>query len=535
MILFKISEIKACRIILPICICVCLIIRISFEINHPDYQADKTAQIQAAYNLKNGHSVTIAIPENNDISHIEYIPLSSWPIWYSVLVALIDLFITNLLISSIIIDCFFVILLYLSIFFIFRYLQIKYCLQIIFFLFLTSTKGLFTVLTSTDLISLSLFSTSVAFVLYCVDNKQDKNLYITGSFITVLSVAFRFAYSPIVFSIPIALLFLSILKKNKYEIYRNIKYLIGVIIGVIVLYFAQKLTTNQFSYLSDSPNKLHFYFSNISKFDNFIYSILFANIDYNYIFNGILNNVPVSKTTIITSINVLTIIVSIFALYKLIIFAYHNLLKTKETNKLSFVFLVICVLCINILMLVFLSIISPPQTTWTKFWTYTMETRYFAPSFIFLFLSFILILNDSQSILLKGLVLGLIFVPILITTTDLIANKKKIDSPSFTNDTSKQQLLILNFINEVNRKYPIVIAENNYRSYLYSLCNVDVIPAYNYEDLIKQRIIKSNEPRIFLLIIKNKATDIENEFIHQNNLVEIAKINDSIIYQTVIQ
>jgi hypothetical protein len=352
----------------------------------PMYNPDKLEQLIAAKHWSEGHGVVKAHYVMEDELTLAYEPLIQWPPGYSIAIGL--LLKTHWHIHTIvtILDMFFLILL---LFFSFIFLQSlpfewKKSLWILWAGLLLNTAIAWH-LTSVDFISYTLFFGGLTLILP-TDNQPRRFAGIIAGLLLGLCFWFRYAYIPQVF----AVLAIGGLYQWKFNRITLMKVWVPAGLTITLLfgtYFFLFKTGNP-GYI-DSESK-GFYFSNLGKFNlNFLSESLTGMVGIERILSP---RIPFLSLLL----NIVLCGGILWVLYKIIVTAPKSRYAWPILGS---------VIIANLLLLIYLSLTNSPQTWAQGGWTFVQENRYYAPSWIALWMLLTWYLSHRKSKYLEQMIL----------------------------------------------------------------------------------------------------------------------------------
>ncbi|MCB9046928.1 MAG: hypothetical protein H6550_12420 [Chitinophagales bacterium] len=387
--------------------------RISLTLHYMDLLPDKVRHILAAKNMNEGHGFATSYQSIENVTETVYTPITAWPPGYSILVGAMQKITGGYLSAAIAIDVLSVILFYLGLYVLLdRYKeQLNKSIAAFILIFFGVSLAPFGQLSSTDLLSISFFMFAVGLFMKWIDNGMKTNwvvlLFVLSAFIPAFA---RYGYYPIVFIFPIFLFALFLLKRDKAYLFRSVT-LFVLFGGLIALYAYYQYRLSGVTPATTLPERhrvddgVSIYWENIKEFNEFVYNGILSDFFITNRLSGTLALIYKSIKLLIT-----------FAFCFLIIHVCYREYISKRLRNVNLFILVTYL--VNVSFLVLLSLKNPMDRSMTGdvlyVWTYVIELRYFAPSYI-LALIFVLY-NYGNWSRFEGLFVNAIIMPLVIVS-----------------------------------------------------------------------------------------------------------------------
>ncbi|MEM6631009.1 MAG: hypothetical protein AAF694_15110 [Bacteroidota bacterium] len=255
--------------------------------------------------------------------------------------------------------------------------------QLIFLGFLGVSPAFLHPLPATDLMSLALLSLSMALLFW----SSDRNVIVfLSSVFLCLTVSLRFAYIPFLAALPTC--FFLVLATN---FTLKQKWLALTIYSILpfcflIFLYAQK---KNLPFLSDQHAQL--FWEHLLHIDFFpVKALVYFNRDHLAYLAQHFFFPPEALAFLMVFMSILMLAVTFQTWYKWLRSDFRHL----EQCAIFFAGIFLA----NVTLLVYLSATSPPETDWLPFWTFVMETRYFAPSQYVLVLTLTYLTSRSNNI-----------------------------------------------------------------------------------------------------------------------------------------
>ena len=387
-----------------------------------------------AKNFVNGNGLTINKVLADGISE-NFVPVSSWPPGYPVLVGIISfIFHISILNAAIVFDCLSITLI---IYFSRQILltvncQLKwvnlYTLLIGFFLFD------FSELPATDLNALGFYLLSIAVTLKFIKKGEIGKFFLLGLIvINFIPFSLKYLYAPLIFIPPVYLFWLGLKTNNKILRKAGLQFTISTIVLTIVLFSFQQIYTGNAAYVTQAITG--FFFSNLR---NFYYIVIssFTNIVFDYSFLQRLHIIKFGDYYFL--IWWTNLILSILLIYYFIKTASKKRVS-QFSLKFHYITLGSLTCFITLFELILLSVRYKIKTK-SETWTYIQEARYMA--FIVLFLQqvyFIYIYDNWATLKTRLLKLSGYAIAFFLTieiihgiyfTTKILSNRNEFYNPN---------------------------------------------------------------------------------------------------------
>lgn len=252
----------------------------------------------------------------------------------------------------------------------------------LFLLYLVLTPTLLHPLPATDLVCLALLSSCIA-ILGREPLAYPPWRILLASLLLAICGEIRYAYLPFMWLFPAVLFVYAYWKKRSKQIWPTFLYLLSfpTLFSLYSLLYPDPLP-----FLSDRGNTL--FWHHLSHIDLFPLKALFYFNSSHISWLADFSHLPEMLWSILG-------ICSSLAIIFLVGRTWGKWWK-KEEEWGSLLFLGI--LLVNVGSLVYLSLTTPPETDWLPFWTFVMETRYYAPSQYIMVLSLLYLASNSYRI-----------------------------------------------------------------------------------------------------------------------------------------
>ncbi len=372
------------RCLFFLAVSVTLLLRGEYEVVYNDYGTDKVIQLSAAKNLLEGKNISRCYADPSDLSIDNYSTFSLWPYGYPLIASFVSVLTGDLLRAGILLDIGAVILL------IFVSLQLVWLLGVdrrgmmAVLLFLGFTHAPFCYITSTGLIALSFYMLAFWYSLRLLLRGEQHILkwVLLGSFLFLPSF-FRYAYYPLVAPIPLTIHWIGWKTRRKSLITGSMISMITAGALIAAQAAVMKWNTGQYSCVSDYERGL--FLHHLLHIDPFPIRALFHAHTLLWRLGLPPGSMLHKSALIVGSCAVLGVIA--FQMMKKRVWQFAP--EDKEVLWKAFLMIGGLTVFLNITPLMFLSITCPPQSGWISFWTFVQETRYYAPSMLFIILFFV--------------------------------------------------------------------------------------------------------------------------------------------------
>lgn len=492
-----------------------ILVKIFYVFFFSDTGTDKMYQLVTTKNAIEGKNISLYYYSVDNLSLQVEEKIYKWPHGYNYLILIINFIVNDVFLSSVILEIIFSILFLYIIFLTSKLLNVSNLIIILGLTFFTFNLSLYQYSGATELIGITFF---YATIFICLKNINDTKLK-TNDFISSILLMFpafvKFSFYPIIFTIPISLLFFSFFKKDKIVFYKSLIYFIGSFLFI----FIQSLLLKKYSGHSNLMDNIEsgFYLNNLLKFDSFFLNSFF-NSDYlvkyfNYIFKDKISSI------IVLILNFLIVLTFLF--FELL--RFYRFIKNKSYN-LDFMLNLfgLVLFAVNILYLIYLSISY--NFPLDNYWTYVEESRYFIPIKIYFQIYFFFIILKY----VKSKILNILVSIILLFNVIYFI---KISSTSNIWTIKKTKDIKIEYLDYLQRKYDnFLFIDNKLNTIIWaSLKNIKTIDRHSYKRLINNEYY--SEDNINLIIeIFNEPSENENNFLKTNNAVLIKEELDSKFY-----
>jgi hypothetical protein len=378
----------------------------------PLYNPDKLEQLIAAKNWAEGHGVSRASYVMKDTLTLEFAPLVQWPPGYSLVTGL--LMNSRISIHTIVtlVDGLTLLLfaLFSIVFIQSLHFEWKHSAWILWIVIMLNTS-LSWQLTSVDFISITLFWGAITLILP-TDNQAGRFSGILAGLFWGLCFWFRYAYIPQVLAlIAIGGVYQWIFQR---ETFWKAWIPAGLVSAIFLILFWIFVKTGNPGYIDEANKSL--YLSNLLKFNWRFISDSFSSLSgLERVFS---NRLPIVTTLLMVVFSLLLT----FILVRIILFA----------KKSRFAWIILySIILVNILLLLYLSLTNAPQNWAKDGWTFVQENRYYAPTWVAVWMLVIWYLSIQKSAKFEKLIL--IPVLIFVLTESAAYRRWRYTNLSFTN------------------------------------------------------------------------------------------------------
>ncbi len=313
-------------------------------------------------------------PENQ--WKLQFIPLKAFPPGYAYILYGMNMVFSDPLLAILLLELAGNLLFVISSLLILAFFHIKVQTWVLFTAYCTVSITLLHPLPATDLLTLGVFSISI-YILVSSIREDMRNfsplllLFISGGLLG-LTAYLKYLYLVFLLAIPLALFTWSWIKKNKYILFQSLVFsflpFFILLCSLIRWWFIEGVP-----YFPKQVNAA-FYPSHLLHFDAFpLKSFMYFNLNIVNSIKSILS-IPDIAISVIISLGSLCVLMVCIA-------SWYNWMLNASTKRYNFAGILFpFVLGSNIAILVYSSLTTPPETDWLNFWTFVMETRYYAPS-----------------------------------------------------------------------------------------------------------------------------------------------------------
>ena len=333
---------------------------------------DISTQLHATVNFAKGKGITINEVIANDLGNPISKLLSDWPIGYTLLLTPLFKLTNNILWSAMILDLVFVSLLLILIYKVLKQIGVEEQAIKVALLFFAISSTPFIYTSRTGVLSICCLLFAIWYLLKLVE-REHINWIHAGfcGFLFVLPIWFRYAYMPLV-AVPILFFGLKWLLTRDVNFVKNaFVCLLVVLISIFGIQSIQNAFVGQRNYLAESQG-FGFHFSNLVYLKEFLFKGLFyvdPVIDFtnkNYLLK--------------LGFKIVGLLLSTIVLIKLLVTAFKNRME-KNGN---FEIIAMIAICLNLSLLIYLSLKYSNFHLTDYSWTFIQETRYFLPSILLL-------------------------------------------------------------------------------------------------------------------------------------------------------
>ncbi len=569
------------KILLFVVIAFSLLLRINFEITYQDMYVDKMVQISEAKNLMIGNGLSNSAINSNDFTSISSNYVNKYAPGYSLFIIPFYFIGGDYHLASIIMDVFFVVLLYLALILLLNCLDIPPKKQILLFVFLGISFTPFYHLSSTDLISMTFFQWAIYFtVRYLKDKAGYIGISALTGFLLYLTGFIKYNYYPLMFSVPLAAFIIGYFNKEK-----QVK-LFSVICGVVtmVLLLLQSIILKMFAgSMFIIVDETGIFLRNLLRMDVFPFKSFFF-------YEGLLTNLFVSRPYMETIYILIAAAFSLLVIIETIRFILKKNIGNESTPK-SMIFenqhcpgpptggrLIFCdfplgikgkksqnkengafrsgldnktiknylilgltALIVNVMFLSFMSLTHKAQAWQTPPWTSVEETRYYSQSMLFIeiiFLTFILFAQYKtkfQKIIYKSIVLLVFAYAGLYWLNNAYTIYVKKDTSYTYHGMYKENIQITDAITANTEKDKFTVFSSpdpQMNQFVFIFTDVQAINN-NYAALLNDTVVKTDKPVTLFIASPGKEKDLKN--LKKYVPVKIAGFESYDLYKTEIK
>lgn len=489
------------RIVLLFLILVSLFLRIQYESTFVDMDNDKMAQLSSAKSFiaNKGFSICSIDYYTNEVTGKF---LTDFPPGYALTIIPIYKITHNFVTASIILDILAIIFLYIVLFKFLQFLQFSKLKKLFIFIFFGISYTPFFHLTSTDLLSLTVFQWALYLSLRFIEKPQ--KLVLQAVIIGVLlyfTAFFRYSYYPILFMIPGAIFIMGYLNKNKkqlqFSILSGITAAILLGIQIIVIKLQSGLMVRDLS-------NTGIFLKNLLQYDAFPLKSLFFYEGLDAAFK--------SNFLIYSIFTCATLLFSIFIIIEILRFYRKRIIQEQSVK--NYMFINIVVLLGNVLFLSYMSFTQKPLDWQNPPWTYVEETRYYSQSILFFEIIIISgILSQLYSHKIKQYIYSIFLVTIfgyafLYWTNNNYKLYVKKDNQYTFKGMNKELLQIKDMINSIENvnKYIVFSSPKDFmNSFMYVFSDISAISVHS-QNIILDSAMYSKHPIKFYIAIPHDVS-----------------------------
>ncbi|MGB7924310.1 MAG: hypothetical protein WCF57_13790 [Pyrinomonadaceae bacterium] len=512
-------------------------LRVEYEYTFFPYQFDNGAQINAARSYANHQGLKECAVKSQDISRVVCEEQTWWAIGVPVLLSYADKITGDLLQAEFLLRCFGLLVLFVSIFFIYKLLleEVSVLSFYLFCIFYAFQFTLYQGLTFTsDLLALAFFMAACCCSFYLIFTRQKLLtrllLGLLCGFLLFLTGFMRYAYYTSIPIVPFSMLLVSLLKRR-----RSLLAPIVMICLAVLLFFAltQLIYPGHFAantYFREKTNG--FFPENLLSFDPFIFKS-FVSWD---LFVSRAENLGRAAFLLV---NLVVWIISLVLLYPLAASSYRDFrrLSTEELRPTAYLKILTWGSLFSIvLVLSHLSVRSPKMYEEDP-WTYVATTRYFLP-FIVLFqiniFNYVASLKRLRPFSLKTVVALFLCAAFLLQLTIWVALRYKAyikhNSTSAFAYRVETQEKVNRLVDSLSRteNRPVVLVGH------YGTEPLDGRTSYLFANdfYMNADRVKASEPTILLLRLPKKLKQLEKDFIASHDGQKLLEFQDTDLYRT---
>jgi len=364
-------------------------------------------------------------PENK--WEILFTPLKAFPPGYTYMLYGAYLLFPNPILAILGLDFTGIFLFTVSSLLIFSHSPFRFNAWILFTAYCTVSISLLHPLPASDLICLGLFTLSIYLLLSSVH--RDKGSLTTflilfmSSGLLGLTAYIKFLYLAFLPTIPLAVFTYAWIKRKRNFLYRALVF--SFLPFSMLLFSLSRWWFEKSVPYFPEREVFTIYPSHLLHFDAFpLKSFMYFNQNIVDTFSSMLS-IPDIVITII-------ILLASFSVLLICVSSWYNWMQKASTIRYNFAGILFpIILGSNIAILVYSSLTTSPETDWLDFWTFVMETRYYAPSQWIILMTVLLLSVDKTR---KYLSLGsklMVYTSITISLIYLLLNAT---IPAFKND-----------------------------------------------------------------------------------------------------
>ena len=487
-------------IALYIVIALSLLLRIDYEITYADIDNDKLGQIAAAKSFINNTGLSIC---SLDYYNQEILGnfLTDFPPGYSLCIIPFYAITHDYITATIVLDILAILLLYLVISKLLLKFRVSRIRQILIFVFLGISYTPFFHLTSTDLLSLTIFQWALYFSLQFLENQKKMLLYsiITG-ILLFLTGFFRYSYYPLLFLIPASIFILGYIHKNKKQLQFSV--LSGIIAGVL-LGIQMIVIKMQSGLMARDLSDTGIFIKNLLQYDEFPFKafIFYEGLDVFIKHNAIISGL----------FTIGTLLFSVFLIYQIIKFYSKKIEQIPIVN--NYMFINIVVVIGNVLFLSYMSLTQKPLDWQNPPWTYVEETRYYSQAMLFfeiIVISGILMQSYTNKISRNIYAIFIIAVfgfAFLYWSNNSYNTYIKKDNQYTFSGKNKDLLQVAKLIeSHPNNTYTVFSCPNGYMTnFIYISTEIDAVSVHT-QNLLLDSVVSTKQPITFYILKPHSFT-----------------------------
>jgi len=510
------------------------LLRVNQEIVQPDYYSDKAWQIHASYNILHGLGFNRSYADINDLSRNRVEFILAWPPGYSLSLALVNLLIKDLLSSAFALEILAIAILLLSFHKLAALLAFDRRVYALILVSLCLPAHFIDRLTSTDLLSLSVFQLGVCLALHGIKQARGRLFFAALGVVCFLAGFLRYSYYPVLFAVPLSLLIIGLNIKNK-SIFANglttASTAIACLVGLSL--FQVMHSTTSWSPLQTTSHKP--LFINLLHFNNFTFDTFFSR-DESFGLD-LLERGHILNTRSLTFVSSFLALALLAILLHHLVFQRRFLANNSQHNLINnYCLMAFLAIVLNVSSLVYLSLRYAPQTTWTAYWTYVQENRYFAPSMLcVLFCTALVASAHLKNRKYLNLPFFIIATSLLFSGINFSWRLYQCQVPSMfrppNDDLAQAGRIISEIVGFAHKKVVVLSTFDNLPLLSIHGCSI-ASPEQRY---LLQPSIKTSQDLIVILWTATEPSEGEKRLIEVHNGEKIAELDESVIYKTTVK
>lgn len=408
------------------------------------FWSDEHHQLSAAVTYNDGHGICFPYADISHPDNTVYQPVTQWPTGYSYCLSFMIRLTHSFVLSVILLQLLAVVVFYsgyLLILHVFENFLKKETASIALVVIGLSTAT-FGFYSTTDFLAIAFYVFGLALLLRCAyDDKVSFFIPVLAAVFLFFCVFFRYAYYPFVFILPLYFLFWSAIRKNRaMAIVGSISFfciLAFVLVNIFVINSHVDSSSNNTIGGIGNLNSPGLYWNQLKSIDftTFLKSLIDDRILFS-IFKFVFPEYVINFITVIISLSVLS---SLLYFARTTYLAYKNYSCKNTWFMLFFILLALLLIVINYSFLAALSLITPGVSSDIyDNWTFVGELRYYAPTYILVVLSVIVLLYNTEveikriDSIRKGFILVLIVSVIYNVYSSFVTVRSKVDYFSIT-------------------------------------------------------------------------------------------------------
>jgi hypothetical protein len=510
------------------------LLRVNQEIVQPDYYSDKAWQIQASYNILHGLGFSRSYADINDLSRNRIEFILAWPPGYSLLLALVNLIIKDLLRSAFALEILAIAILLFAVHKLAALLTLDSRVYALLLASLCLPAHFIDRLTTTDLLSLSAFQLGIYLALQGIKQARGPVFFAAVGLVCFLAGFLRYAYYPVLFVVPFSLIIIGVNTRDKSTCAKGLISASTASACLIGLWLFQVMhsTTAWSPTQKLSPKPL---FTNLLHLNNFTFDTFYSR-DESF-------GLDLLRREHVLNDESLTFISSFLALALLVMLLHHFVFQRRflahnsQGNLINnYCLIAFLTVVLNVSSLAYLSLRYEPQTEWTTYWTYVQENRYFAPSMLCVLLCAALVASAH----LKNK--RYINLPFFVIATSLLLSginfswclyQRQIP-PLFrppNDDLARAGRIISEIVGRAHKKVVVLGTFDNLP--LLSIRGCSIAPPERR--FHSQPSIKTSQDLIVILWTAAQPTEVEKRLIEVHNGERLAELDESLLYKMTVK